>query len=375
MCQYSSVDGFANDWHFVHLASRAVGGAALVLTEATAVTAEGRISPQDLGIWNDDARRGPRAHRRVHPRAEGARRHPARARGTQGEHRAPWRGGRRRSAGRRRLGAASGRPSEPFAANYPMPRALDVARHSRRSSSASVPPRVRALDGRLRRRRDPRGARLSDSRVSVAAHQHAHRRIRRLVRQPHPPVPRGRRRRSRRSGRNACRCSSGFRRPTGRTGGWDIEQAVRAGAPAARRTASISSTARRGGNVPIAPIPIGPGYQVPFAERIRRDAGIADRRRRPDHDAAQADAIISDGQADVVLLAREMLRDPYWPLHAAEQLGQRGPVAAAVSARRASRHAGALSRIGHEVEGRRRSLLYGVTSSRTSRTSCFRRSV
>ena len=65
MCQYSSVDGFSNNWHFVHLASRAVGGAALVFTEAAAVTAEGRISPQDLGIWNDDHVPGARPHRRI----------------------------------------------------------------------------------------------------------------------------------------------------------------------------------------------------------------------------------------------------------------------------------------------------------------------
>ena len=323
MCQYSSVDGFSNDWHFVHLGTRAVGGAALVMTEATAVTADGRISPQDLGIYDDRHVEGLAQLRALHPRAEDARRHAARARRAQGQHGAPV--GRRR---RRRAPADGGwepvgPTAEPFAANYPTPRALtpdDIAAIVDAFSDRRAP-RAR---GRLRRRRAARGARLPDSRVSLAAREHA------------------------RPTRTAARSTTGsascleivdavrgvwperlplFVRISAtdwKEGGWDLEQAVELARRLRAHGVDLVDCSS-GGAVHDQQIAVGPGYQVPFAERIRRDAGVPTGAVGLITKAEQADAIISHGQADVVLLARELLRDPYWPLHAAEQLGQRVP--------------------------------------------------
>src|SRR5439155_3774541 len=144
MCEYSSVDGFANDWHFVHLGSRAVGGAALVFTEATAVTAEGRISPDDLGIWSDrHAEPIERIVRFVHAQGARAGMQLAHA-GRKGSTRAPWKG---------HDGIAiadggwqpAGPGEEPFASNYPRPRAL---------ATRDVPPIVAAFGDAARRARD-----------------------------------------------------------------------------------------------------------------------------------------------------------------------------------------------------------------------------
>lgn len=104
-------------------------------------------------------------------------------------------------------------------------------------------------------------------------------------------------------------------------GGWDVEQAIDL-ARALQQMGVDLFDCSSGGNVAKAKIPVGPGYQVPFAEQIRRDAGIPTAAVGMITETAQADAIIRNGQADLVLLAREMLRDPYWPLHAAQELGQ-----------------------------------------------------
>src|SRR3954462_10834744 len=126
MCQYSSVDGFSNDWHFVHLGSRATGGAALVLTEASAVSADGRISPQDLGIYRDDHVEGlARCVRFIHAQKALAGTQLAHA-GRKASTARPWEGGGRLSAAGGG-GEPVGPTAEPFATNYPTPRALDKA--------------------------------------------------------------------------------------------------------------------------------------------------------------------------------------------------------------------------------------------------------
>ncbi|HUR34529.1 MAG TPA: NADH:flavin oxidoreductase/NADH oxidase [Vicinamibacterales bacterium] len=317
MCQYSCNEGFANDWHFVHLASRAVGGAGLVFTEAAAVTADGRISPEDLGIW-DDVHAGPFERIGRFVRGEGAAFGMQLAHaGRKGSTRRPWDG----------TGAVSpeeggwqpsGPTATPFADNYPVPRMMtrdDI---------------VEVIDAF--RRAAYRARRVGFDVVEVhAAHGY-------LIHEFLSPLSNTRTDQYGGSFDNRIRlCVEVVEAVRGvwpddrplfvrvsatdwTEGGWDIEQAVEL----ARRLRALGVDlvdCSSGGNVPNARIPLGPGYQVPFAERIRRDAAIPTGAVGLITQPAEADAIVRGGQADLVLLARELLRDPYWPLRAARELG------------------------------------------------------
>jgi 2,4-dienoyl-CoA reductase-like NADH-dependent reductase (Old Yellow Enzyme family) len=317
MCQYSSVDGFANDWHLVHLGSRAIGGAGLVFTEATAVTADGRISPEDLGIWHD-AHVGALTRIVRFVKGEGS------AAGIQLAH-----AGRKASTYRPWDGQGAipdseggwqpiGPTAEPFAENYPVPRAMtpiDIAEVIDAFRLAAERARLAGFDvvelhaahGYLiheflsplsNTRTDDYGGSF-DNRARLCLE------IAGTVRSVWPagmPV--------------FVRISATDWMP----GGWDIEQSVALAERLRERGVDLIDCSS-GGNVSGAQIPIGPGYQVPFAERIRRDAGIATGAVGMITTPAQADDILRSGQADVVLLARELLRDPYWPLHAAREAG------------------------------------------------------
>jgi 2,4-dienoyl-CoA reductase-like NADH-dependent reductase (Old Yellow Enzyme family) len=318
MCEYSSRDGFANDWHLVHLGSRAVGGAGLVFTEATAVAPEGRISPQDLGIWQD-------AHvdqlaRIVHfVKASGA------AAGMQLAH-----AGRKGSTKRPWDGVGTVQPAEGgwepigpgaerFAENYPVPRALDkagIAAVVQAFRGAAIRAReagfdvveVHAAHGYLiheflsplvNRRADAYGGSF-DNRIRLCLEVVDA--VRAIWPEPLPVFVR-------------LSCTDWV------DGGWDIEQSVELARRLKARGVDLIDCSS-GGGVPQASIPIGPGYQVPFAERIRREADIATGAVGLITGPSQADEIVSAGRADCVLLARELLRDPYWPMRAASELGQ-----------------------------------------------------
>jgi 2,4-dienoyl-CoA reductase-like NADH-dependent reductase (Old Yellow Enzyme family) len=318
MCQYSCDDGFANDWHFVHLASRAVGGAGLVFTEATAVTADGRISPEDLGIW-DDVHAGPFERIARFVKGEGA------AFGIQLGHAGRKASTRRPWEGRGAVAPEDGgwQPIAPsalaFADDYPAPRAMtrdDIAQVVDAFTRAAYRARrvgfdvveIHAAHGYLihqflsplsNTRTDEYGGSF-DNRIRFCLE------VVRGVRSVWPgdlPL---------------------FVRVSATDwvrGGWDIDECIEL----ARRLAAAgvdlvdSST---GGNVASATIPVAAGYQVVFAERIRREAQVATGAVGLITEPAQADGIISRGEADVVLLARELLRDPYWPLRAARELGR-----------------------------------------------------
>ena len=318
MCEYSSHDGLANDWHLVHLGSRAVGGAGLVLTEAAAISAEGRISPQDLGIWSD-AHVEPLARIVRFLRTQGAcagiqLAHAGRKASTS----RPWEGGTR-------IEIADGgwTPLAPsaiaFSAEYPQPREMtreDITRVRREFAEAAARSiaagfdliELHAAHGYLahqflsplsNQRTDEYGGSF-DNRIRFLMEVVAG------VRQALPDrVP------------LFVRISA----TDWAEGGWTAEESV----DLARRLKAAGVDlidCSSGGLVPYAKIPVGPGYQVPFAEQIRRDAAIATAAVGMITDPSQADHIIRAGQADLVLLAREFLRDPYWPLHAAEALGQ-----------------------------------------------------
>ena len=319
MCQYSCDNGMASDWHLVHLGSRAIGGAGLAFCEATAVEARGRISPEDLGIWSD-GHIDPLARCTRFVRAQGS------VAGIQLAH-----AGRKASTYRPWSGAGMipvslggwsdvvAPSAVAFVPEYPMPVALtedgiagvvrafgDAARRAVDAGFDVV--EIHAAHGYLLHEfLSP----LSNFRTDGYGGSFVNRT--RIVREVVEEVR-----------RHWPERSPLFVRISATDwteGGWDVEQSVdlaRMLQPLGVDLFDCSS----GGNVPKAKIPLGPGYQVQFAERVRRDAGIPTGAVGMITEAAQADAIIGSGQADLVLLAREMLRDPYWPLHAAQALGQ-----------------------------------------------------
>ena len=318
MCEYSSVDGFSNDWHFVHLGSRAVGGAGLVLTEATAVTPDGRISPQDLGIWDDGHVAG-LAHcvRFIHSQKTLAGIQLAHA-GRKASTARPWDGGAK-IAPEQGGWEPVGPTNEPFTGTYATPRALTLAditgivaafaHAAQRALEAGFDViELHAAHGYLiheffsplvNTRTDEYGGSF-DNRIRLCLE------IVDAVRKvwpDHLPL--------------FVRISA----TDWKDGGWELNQAIKL-AKRLREHGVDLVDCSSGGAVHDQQISAGPGYQVPFAEAIRSEAQVATGAVGLITDAEQANAIIGSGKADVVLLARELLRDPYWPLHAANKLGK-----------------------------------------------------
>ncbi|MFN3430201.1 MAG: NADH:flavin oxidoreductase/NADH oxidase [Candidatus Sericytochromatia bacterium] len=319
MCQYSATDGFADDWHLVHLGARAVGGAGLILTEATAVTPEGRISPGDLGLWQD-AHIEPLARitrfMRDHGAVPGIQLAHA---GWKASTSAPWDGGHsldEAQGGWRPIVAPS---AVPFADGYPVPEALDDS-GIRRLVQAFADAADRALQAGfevielhaahgylLHEFLSPIANRRTDA--YGGSFEHRIRFVLEIVdavraRWPEhlPLVVR-------------LSCTDWL------DGGWDLPQSVALSRTLKDRGVDLIDCSS-GGIAPTVQIPVGPGYQTPFAERIKAETGIATGAVGMILDPAQADHLLRTEQADVVLLAREMLRDPYWPLHAAKALGK-----------------------------------------------------
>jgi 2,4-dienoyl-CoA reductase-like NADH-dependent reductase (Old Yellow Enzyme family) len=318
MCQYSAQDGFTNDWHLVHLGSRAQGGAGLVIVEASAVVPEGRISSADVGIWKDAHVPGlERIVRFIH--AQGARAGIQLAHaGRKGGMAAPF-------AGERLLTAEEGawQPVAPsalaFAAHYAEPRALDLdgiadvvrafGQAARRALEAGFDfVEIHAAHGYLlheffspltNKRTDAYGGSFENRTRLVLEVVDAVR----AEWPAHLPL--------------FVRISA----TDWVEGGWSADESVELARLFREHDVDLVDVSS-GGLVPDARILVGPGFQVPFAERIRKEAGIATAAVGMITDPGQADAIVAEGQADLVLLAREMLRDPYWAVHAAAALGE-----------------------------------------------------
>jgi 2,4-dienoyl-CoA reductase-like NADH-dependent reductase (Old Yellow Enzyme family) len=322
MCEYSSVDGFANDWHFVHLGSRAVGGAAMVMTEASAVLAEARISPQDLGIYLDDhIPMLARIFRFIEEQGAVPAMQLAHA-GRKASTAQPWKGGgavEESDGGWRPIWAPSALPFSPASIT---PQALDE------SEIARV---VRAFGTAAKRAREA-GAKLLEIH---AAHGY-------LLHEFLSPLTN--RREDRYGGpfenrtRLLCEVVDAIRQ-TWRAGlplfvrisasdwvegGWTIEDSVGLAKQLGPLGVDLIDCSS-GGAVPNVSIPLGPGYQAPFAQKVRAEAGIRTAAVGMITQPGQADQIVRSGQADMVFLARELLRDPYWPLRAADELKQNGP--------------------------------------------------
>jgi len=317
MCQYSSVDGMPSDWHLVHLGSRAVGGAGLVMVEASGVTPEGRISSHDSGIWSD-------AHavafapiaRFIKEQGSVPAIQLAHA-GRKASTDAPWLGG-----GPVPIANGGWEPiapsALPFSLKHNLPRSMtkadidavvaafvDAARHALAAGFEVV--ELHAAHGYLlheflsplsNQRTDVYGGSLENRmRLPLEVARNV-----RAIWPAHLPL--------------FVRISA----TDWVEGGWDLKQSIEF----CRQLKTIgvdlidcSSAAL----VPDAKVPAGPGFQVPFAQAIRKEVGIATGAVGFITEAFQAEQIIATGQADAVLLARELLRDPYWPLHAAQKLG------------------------------------------------------
>lgn len=318
MCEYSSEDGFANDWHLVHLGARAQGGAGLVMMEASSVTPEGRISINDLGIWKDaHIEKLAQIARFIHSQGARAGIQLAHA-GRKGSMTAPF-------GGERLLTPEEGRwePVAPsavaFSPNYAVPKALDEAEIAG----------VAAAFAAAAKRADAAGF---DFVEIHAAHGY-------LLHEFMSPLANERTDRYGGSFENRVRLPLEvadavraawpehlplFMRISATDwadGGWTPDESVELARRLRQHHVDLVDVSS-GGQVANAKIPVGPGFQVPFAERIRKEAEIPTAAVGLITDPLQANGIIASGQADIVLLAREMLRDPYFPLHAAAELGE-----------------------------------------------------
>ena len=317
MCQYSAVEGVPQDWHMVHLGGRAVGGAGLVMAEATSVSPIGRISPDDTGLWNDAQ---VRAFKPITDfiKQQGAvsavqLAHAGRKASTA----APWNGGKplmEEDGGWKTIAPSA----ISFAAGYPTPQEMsssdidnvcaefEVATKNALAAGFEVV-EIHAAHGYLlhqflsplsNRRLDEYGGDL-DKRMHLPL------RISKIVRDiwpSHWPV--------------FLRLSA----TDWAEGGWDLAQTI-AFVKELKKIGIDFIDTSTGGLVSNAKIPVGPGFQVPFASAIRKEARIMSGAVGLITEAKQAEAILQEGHADAVLLARKFLRDPYFPLHAAQELG------------------------------------------------------
>ena len=316
MCQYSSVDGFATDWHLVHLGSRAVGGAGLIITEATAISPEGRISSEDLGIWKDEhieklsqitsfiAAQGCVAGVQLA--------HAGRKASTA----VPWKG--RAEVPQSEGGWQTVAPSNiPFSDTYPKPAALDEAgigtiitdftHAANRALQAGFKViEIHAAHGYLvhqflsplsNQRTDEYGGSFENRiRLLLRIIEGIH-----MVWPADLPV--------------FVRISA----TDWAEGGWNADEAVQLAHVLKEKGVDLIDVST-GGLAVSQQIPIGPAYQLPFASRIKKETGILTGTVGMITSATQAETILVNGDADMVIMAREILRNPYFPLEAARDL-------------------------------------------------------
>ncbi|MBL8134577.1 MAG: NADH:flavin oxidoreductase/NADH oxidase [Anaerolineae bacterium] len=321
MCQYSSADGFTAEWHLVHLGARAAGGAGLVIIEATAVEARGRISPHDLGIWQDDHLYGlAKIARFVQSQGAAAGIQIAHAGRKAGTAR-PWEGGK--PVPLHQGGWVPVGPGDvPFSDGYYKPHALTaeevqqvckafVAGARRVQAAGFDVIEVHAAHGYLLHsflspltnlRTDDYGGSLENRARLLLEIVRA---VRAFWEKP-----------------LFVRISA----TDWVEGGWTVEDSVRLGGLLKDAGVDLVDCSS-GGAIPGVQIPTAPGYQVPLAQRVREDAALATAAVGLITEPAQADAIIKGRQADMVLIGRAMLRDPHWAVNAAKALDQPIPFA------------------------------------------------
>jgi 2,4-dienoyl-CoA reductase-like NADH-dependent reductase (Old Yellow Enzyme family) len=319
MCQYSAHNGLADEWHLVHLGSRAVGGASLVFVEATAVTPDGRISPGDLGIWSDEhVEPLARIARFVHSQGALAGIQLAHA-GRKASCDVPWNGGDRLKAQEEGGWPVVAPSAVPFEDDDPSPIALDAAgidgivaafeAAAQRALAAGFKVlEIHAAHGYLlheflsplsNHRTDEYGGNLENRmRLLLRIAE----RLRALLPEEMPLFTR-------------------ISATDWAEGGWDIAQSVELAKNLKARGVDLIDVSS-GGMVPHARIPVSKGYQVPFARRIRDEAGIRTGAVGLITEPEYANEIITGGDANMVLIGRELLREPYWALNAQHALGE-----------------------------------------------------
>lgn len=319
MCQYIAKDGLADDWHLVHLGSRASGGVSLVIVEATAVTADGRITHGDLGIWSD-AHIEPLARIARFVESQGAIPGIQLAHaGRKGSCDLPWKGGAGLLTPEVGGWPVVGPSAIRFDDGYPLPTALD---------EAGIEGIVAAFEAATKRALKA-GFRLIE--VHSAHGYLLHEFLSPLSNQRSDAYGGSLENRMRLTLRVAQRTRElvpaelpVFVRISGTDwaeGGWDIDQSV----VLSRRLKELGIDlidVSSGGLVPRARIPVARGYQVPLARKIRSEAGIATGAVGLITEAAHANEIVTSEDADLVFLARELLREPYWAIKAEQELGE-----------------------------------------------------
>jgi 2,4-dienoyl-CoA reductase-like NADH-dependent reductase (Old Yellow Enzyme family) len=318
MCQYSSVEGVAQPWHMAHLGSRAVGGVGLVMVEATGVSPEGRISPGDMGLWNETQSKA------LAPIVELIKSQGATAAiqlahaGRKASTGLPWKGGKPLAVKDGGWSPVLAPSALAFDHDYQVPQALDaqglkkvvtdfVASAELAKKAGFDVVEIHCAHGYLlhsflsplsNQRKDEYGGSL-ENRMRFPLQ------VCEAVRKAWPqnlPV--------------FVRISA----TDWAEGGWDLEQSI-AFCKKLKEIGIDLIDVSSGGLVPHAKIPVGPGYQVPFSEAIRKQANIVTGAVGMITEAQQANAILTEGKADVVSLARELLRSPYWAKQAAKTLG------------------------------------------------------
>ncbi len=316
MCQYSSIDGMPTDWHLVHLGGRAVGGAGLIIQEATAVSPEGRISPDDAGIWDDkqvEAYKSITSFIKSQNAVPGIQiAHAGRKASTY----VPWKG--KGEVKQSEEGWQTLAPSEiKFAENYPLPKEMNkddiqrVVKQFKEAAERSIRAGYEVIELHMahgylvheflsplsNHRKDEYGGSI-ENRIRLALE---------IVKKVKEVVP------------EKIALFVRISASDWKENSWDIEQSIHL-ARALKNAGVDLIDCSSGGNAVDAKIPVGPGYQTQFAERIRKETGILTAAVGMITSPEQAEHIIKTNQADLVVLARELLRDPYWALHAAKKL-------------------------------------------------------
>ena len=321
MCQYSAENGFPTPWHTVHLGSRAVGGAGLVITEATAVEARGRISPGDAGIWTD-------AHAEAWAPLTKLINQSGAVPGIQLAHAgrkastaAPWNGGKGLTLEQGGWRPTLAPSAIAFASDYPTPDAMTIADiDDVVAAFAAAAKRAVSAGFQLIELHGAHGyliheflSPLSNQRTDAygGSIENRMRFVRRIIAAVREVIPS--------SMPLALRISA---TDWAEEGGWDLEQSVALVEATANDGVTFVDVSS-GGTLAHPKIPVGPGYQTSFASEIKRRTGMTTATVGMITSAEQADHVIRTGQADLVCLARELLRDPYWPLRAAKALGHK----------------------------------------------------
>ncbi len=316
MCQYSSVDGFANDWHLVHLGSRAVGGAGLVICEATAVSPEGRISPDDLGIWKDEHINFLQRITSFIKKNNAVPGIQLAHAGRKASHASPWKGGKALLENEGAWQTLS--PSDmPFKESEPAPKEMDLndiqevlqqfSDAAKRAVAAGFMVfEIHAAHGYLineflsplsNHRKDAYGGSFENRIKILIEIVHA---VRKVISDEAPLFVR-------------ISASDWV------NGGWTIDDSIQLARILKTNNVDLVDCSS-GGNSPDQKIEVKPLYQVPFSEKIKKESGMLTGAVGMITNANEAEQILQDKKADLIVMAREFLRDPYFPLHAAYQL-------------------------------------------------------